>query len=581
MKALCFDPEKRVWLDFGDPAKLYTATQPGDIPGMVDRALAEARAKGWYAAGYITYEGARGFDEKLSAHAPDPTLPVARLGLYPSVTPRARLAENDARLPAFSVGKFVPEIGFEEYATRFATVRERLRRGETYQINLTFRLDAPFSGGAYAWFASLAESGHGDYSCYFEDNRFAILSLSPELFFKKTGSLLTFMPMKGTAPYTEGREAACSEALRNCPKNRAENLMIVDMIRNDAGRVAEIGSVEVPVLFETRTYPTLIQMTSTVTARSRAGLPAILEALFPCASITGAPKRSSMAIIKEIESSPRGVYTGAMGFVTPDQDCLFNVAIRTAVVDKTGFTARYGTGSGVTWNSEAASEWEECLLKTAILRDEKPFEVFESLLLRDGVYWLEGRHIERLEASCRRFSLYRAAGELSTAMDAVRASLAETAESNRAGTFKVRVSIDGLGPPTLSCAPVEPLPEPYTITVSAARVSARDPFVAHKTNRRRHIDEALATAHGAADVMLVNDEGELTETSRANLILEIDGKLFTPPLSAGLLPGVYRAELIARGTVVEKALRPADLERATAVYAANSVRGLIRCRPVR
>lgn len=582
MRALFFDSDSGVWLGFTNPVADYSALAANEIPSVLERVCLESAREGLFAAGYISYEGASAFDGRLVAHPGDADLPPARFALFSSMSRHddpAEFAKGEAG--SWSVGPFVPELDESRYAEKIAVIRERLFAGDTYQVNFTFRLEAPFSGDPFGWFLALASAKPGEYLSYWEDDGFAVCSTSPELFFRKEGTHLTFKPMKGTAPYGPecGQDAASAAGtLRNCPKNRAENLMIVDMIRNDAGRVALPGTVKVPALYETETHPTLIQMTSTVTAETDADIPRIFASVFPCASITGAPKVRTMEIIRELEESNRGVYTGTLGFITPQQDCLFAVAIRTAVVDTRKKTARYGTGSGITWLSDDREEWNECLLKTRALQCGEPFHVFESLLLENGEYWLLEKHLARMERSCARFALVRDVPEL---MGRVESCLEKTAERNPVGRFKVRIHCDGIHEPVLACAPALSLPDPYTVALSSTSIDSGDPFIGHKTNRRQHIEKALsATAGQTSDVILVNDRGELTESSRANLIVNVDEGLFTPPVSSGLLPGVYRERLLEEGKIAERVLYREDFFRADGIFLCNSVRGLIECVPV-
>ncbi len=350
--------------------------------------------------------------------------------------------------------------------------------------------------------------------------------------------------------------------------------MIVDMIRNDIGRVAETGTVEVPSLFETEVYKTVIQMTSTVRARVTKDIPGILCALFPCASITGAPKKRSMEIIADLEAEGRGLYTGAIGRLTPDLDCSCSVAIRTAVLDKRDRTMRYGCGSGIVWESECGAEWDECLAKAAVLESGEPFHLFESFLVEDGKAFLADRHFERLVRSCLFFGITVDIGALK---DFWYRTIADLEASYPRGSYKAKITFDGAHAALTDSTPALTLPSPYRVTLASSRVDSDDPFIAHKTNRRRHVDTALNGIEGFADVILVNERGELTETTRGNLALLLDGRLFTPIVSSGLLPGVWREELLARGELEERTLYPEDLYRADKAYMLNSVRRSVEC----
>ncbi len=575
MRAVIYNSQSGKWLEFSTQTDLLRAETPSEVPLVLEKTAQKTASEKLYAAGFIAYEASPGFDSHLKTFRTQSGLPVALFALFADCREYTNLSDippsPDSNAFGYSIGPFIPETADTMYFEKIAVIKEYLKNGDTYQVNYTWRLEASFSGKPFAWFCAIAESKPGEYLAYIESDDFAVCSFSPELFFRKNGRELVLKPMKGTVKRIMGKERESAAFLKRSEKNRAENLMIVDMIRSDAGRIAETGSVTVPSLFDIEVYPTVIQMTSTVTARTDEGIPEIFSALFPCASITGAPKVRSMEIIHELEASPRGLYTGAIGFITPEQNCLFNVAIRTAVIDKKRHTARYGTGGGIIWESEAHNEWEECMMKTALLGGDTGFYVFESMLLEDGEYFLPERHLARFEKSCIFFGI-------DPAIPASKRSLLETAALHPAGAYKVRMAADGKTQCLLDCAPLAPLPVPYTVTLARTRVDPGDPFLAHKTSRRRHIEEALAGLAGEADVILVNTREELTETSRANLVVQLDGTLYTPPLEAGLLPGVYREELLEKGMLKERVLHSADLRKAEKIFIINSVRKMIECR---
>ncbi len=394
--------------------------------------------------------------------------------------------------------------------------------------------------------------------------------------------------MKGTAPRgrTPEEDLAAARALRASAKDRAENVMIVDMTRNDLGRVARPGSVEVRRLFEVERYPTLFQLTSEVAAETAAPLDELFAALFPCASITGAPKVRTMEILNGLESTPRGVYTGAVGLVAPGGRARFSVAIRTAHVAPAagagpGLCFEYGTGGGVVWDSSPAGELAESRTKALVLtRGEAPFELLETLLWepRRG-YRLLDRHLARLAASAEYFGF-----PLDVA--AARRRLGELAAGLPARRHKVRLRCAPDGGLSLGAAPLDHRRHPWRVALARRPVDARDRFLFHKTTRRRIYEEALdqaraeAGAQGVDDVLLWNRAGELTESTVANLVLSLEGELLTPPVAAGLLAGTLRAELLARRRIRERRLVPADLARSDAIFLVNSLRGWIPARRV-
>jgi para-aminobenzoate synthetase/4-amino-4-deoxychorismate lyase len=397
-----------------------------------------------------------------------------------------------------------------------------------------------------------------------------VVSASPELFFRAAGRELELKPMKRTRP--RGRWAAEDRALAaelaESPKDRAENLMIVDLLRNDAGRVAEFGSVRVERLYETERYETVHQMTSTIRARLRpdAGLADVFRALFPCGSVTGAPKVRTMEIIRDLEPSPRGVYCGAIGFASPGE-AVFSVGIRTLLLDAAAGTAELGVGGRITWDSDAAAEYRESWSKAAFVRrTQLGFRLLETMLWEpDGGWFLLDGHLERLAASAEYF------GYAFDADDAVR-RLLDAARAFADGPMRVRLRLDRDGSMEIEATPHAPSAEPVRVAIAAEPVDSHDPLLYHKTTARAEYERRAASWPDADDVLLVNERGELTESTIANLVVRLDGALWTPPLESGLLPGVLRAHLLAAGEIRERILHPADLVRAEEVWLINSVR---------
>ncbi|MEO1369752.1 MAG: bifunctional anthranilate synthase component I family protein/class IV aminotransferase, partial [Acidobacteriota bacterium] len=402
----------------------------------------------------------------------------------------------------------------------------------------------------------------------------ALCSVSPELFFRQDGDRLLARPMKGTS--RRGRFPAEDHARRSelhSEKNRAENLMITDMTRNDLGRVAEPGSVVVEKLFAEETFATVHQLISEVSARTEASPLDVLRALFPCASITGAPKKRTTEIIRELEAEPRGVYTGAVGWMAPDRRAEFSVAIRTAVVDRVEKRARYGVGGGIVWDSEPALEYDECRAKALVLAaTPRRFELLETLQWRPRRGFVRlGAHLDRLGDSAEYF-------EYPFDRPATVASLDVRAATWARERHRVRLRLDDAGDLHIDAAP---WPcggrEAWRLAVDDRPVDERQPLLFHKTTDRRLYENARARHPDADEVVLWNRHGRLTEGTRSNLVLRLDGEWLTPPLGDGVLPGVYRRVLLERGRIREQPLEVGALERADAIFAINSLRGWIRC----
>lgn len=567
--ALLHDARNRRWLAFDAPVEVLVARSPGEVAAHLRRVESAVGREELYAAGFLSYEAAPAFDDKLPVLAARP-LPLSWFALYrePRVLDSLPLPEADAYdLEGMA---FTPE--HEAYIGAIAAIKSAIREGETYQVNFTGRLRGRLRGDPWDAFLGLAAAQQADYCAFISTRDFALVSASPELFFDLEGPRIACRPMKGTRP--RGRwpeeDAALRERLLASAKDRAENVMIVDMVRNDLGRIARNGTVRVERLFEVERYPTVWQMTSTVTARTDASLAAIMEALFPCASITGAPKRRTMEIIARLEGEPRGVYTGAIGFVAPGRRAQFNVAIRTLLVERADGSAEYGTGSGIVWDSSAEEEYRECLVKAEVLaRRPQGFRLLETLLWEPGSgYFLLEEHLERLRRSADYFGF-----RVDPA--AVREALEAFAVRFAGGTRRVRLTVDREGDPRMEAEALAEAPQralPLRLGIAATPVDSRSVFLYHKTTRRQVYEQAREACPGCDDVLLWNERGEVTESTIANLVVRLDGELVTPPLGSGLLPGVMRGWLLARGVIRERPLRLADLTRCRRIYLVSSVR---------
>jgi para-aminobenzoate synthetase / 4-amino-4-deoxychorismate lyase len=551
------------WLRLAHPASVLVARRPDEVVAVWQAVETAVYNQAHYAAGYISYEASAALD--LATHSPQPDdPPLAWFGLYDQIT------EIEPPRPGgqtYRLGDWQPGLSLAAYEQAIGRIKEYIAQGATYQVNYTFPLRTSFQGEPLALFADLIASQRGDYMAYLDIGRYAICSASPELFFSRRGSQLLARPMKGTASrgLTLAEDQAQIEWLRQSEKNRAENVMIVDMLRNDMGRVARTGSVAVPDLFAVERYPTLLQMTSTVTAVSDATLPQLLAAMFPCASITGAPKVRTMQLIRELECGPRGVYTGAIGLVGPEQT-QFNVAIRTVVVDREKETAVYGVGSGIVWDSDPVAEYEECRLKTEVLTKRQPdFDILEALLWTpDEGYFLWERHLGRLAETAVYFQYPLDLTQVDEQLTALAATLTRP--------MKVRLQLNSRGQINVEAVELGQPPSPLRVGLAPQPVASSNRWLYHKTSRREVYDAARAARPDCDEVLLWNERGELTEATTANIVLELNGEMVTPALSAGLLAGTFRAELLAQGQIVERVVPVEALGESTAVYLVNSVR---------
>ena len=450
------------------------------------------------------------------------------------------------------------------------SIKQAIEVGNTYQTNYTIRLNSQFQGDDIALFQKLKKAQASNYCAYIDTGEHSILSASPELFFHLDGDQVTTRPMKGTIE--RGKSFAEDEAnaswLYQSEKNRAENVMIVDLLRNDLGILAEPGTVHVPKLFEIEQYPTVHQMTSTITAKisENTQIVDIFKALFPCGSITGAPKISTMEIISNLENSPREVYCGAIGYITPNHEAIFNVPIRTVVIDQKTGNATYGVGGGITWDSTTEGEYHEVLAKASLLEEDRPeFQLLESLLLKDGEYFLLEEHLTRLKNSAKYFGI-------SLDVENAQKTLHDFARKNSLGDLKIRLLFDKNGELTIESQPITQLKAPLMVTLADKPLDKNNPFLYHKTTNRAVYSHFQKKYSHVFDVLLWNEDEELTEFTNGNVVLEIDGILWTPPINSGLLGGTYRERLLQEGKIHEKVLTMADLRKSKKIWFINSVR---------
>jgi para-aminobenzoate synthetase/4-amino-4-deoxychorismate lyase len=555
------------WLRFDAPFRTIAATTVGEVLPALRTVESLIRKHGWYAAGFISYEASSAFDPALRTQ-PGQGIPLLWFGLY------GNPEETLLPLPdysAYTLGEPEASISRSNYSHAIDRVKRYIEAGDTYQVNYTLRLQSDFQGDPYHLFLAMVRAQSPGYAAWVDAGPYAICSASPELFFRIERELLICKPMKGTVHRgrTLAEDSALAEWLHNSEKNRAENLMIVDMIRNDLGRVAETGSVRVPRMFEVEKHPTLWQMTSTVSAVCRKSFVEIMSALFPCASITGAPKIRTTEIIAELEPAPRGIYTGCIGFVAPDGNAQFNVAIRTAFVDRIKGRAEYGSGGGIVWDSASMDEYTEALLKARVLTEQRPeFSLLETILwTSEESYFLLKRHLRRLADSAEYFGV-------PLDVDYVRQRLERHAEGFGRRSQRVRLLVASDGGVEIQAEAMMPTPPGQILRVALAAepVDSADVFLYHKTTNRSVYEKAKASRPGFDDVLLWNENSELTEFTIANVVTEIDGDLWTPPVSCGLLEGTYRAQLLQEGKIRERTIKTSDLKRGSRVYLINSVR---------
>ena len=557
------------WMEFTSLCRIVTTNQIDEVLPLIRQIEQSVNEDGLYAAGFISYEAAPACDSSLPAKA-DGKFPLLWFGLFQRA---GEISLPDTTEKQCDSLQWQPAVTREEYDRCIHAIHDFIQSGDTYQVNFTCRFQSQAEMDAWSLFVRMAGDSEAPFAGFVDTGEWAICSLSPELFFLLDGSHIESRPMKGTA--ARGLWFEDDQIQKNsliCSgKERAENLMIVDMVRNDLGRIAIPGSIHVPFLLEAEKYPTLWQLTSTVVAQTQETLDRIFQATFPPASITGAPKRRTMEIIASLESTPRRIYTGTIGFIAPGRRAQFNVAIRTILLHKPTARAEYGAGGGIVWDSTPEKEYQEIQTKTKVLNSyPRDFDLLESMLWSAPVgYWLLDHHLKRLARSADYFGFQ-------VDIHTIRQEVLRVAANLSSGSYKVRLLVSRFGGVRCEAGLLE-----STVLVGFGRVrlaknpiTTNDIFLYHKTTRRTAYVEAHKICPGYDDVLLYNDSGQITESTRANIAVEIEGRLYTPPLHCGLLAGTQRAWLLESGQLQEKILTVQTILASQNVYLLNSVRGM-------
>ena len=577
------------------PLAIVRADTPAQVQDAV-LALQDWQSKGFWAAGYLAYEAASGLSAELAqlCKTPDPAWPLLYFWIFDAA--QMTHENSDAAHADFDLSSWQPSLSPTVYAEGIARIKNAIAAGESYQVNYTLPFESQLRGSPYALYQAMRRAQQAPFAAYFEVDAHCLLSASPELFFhwngrgKDSDRKIVTKPMKGTRArgLWPAQDEALAAQLQASSKDRAENVMIVDLLRNDLGRIATTGSVQVDELFALERYPSVWQMTSTISAQTRpdVDLLQVLQALFPCGSITGAPKLATMQLLTQLEPQARGPYCGSIGLFRPDGSATLSVAIRSLMLapELNGERhARYHAGAGITWSSDADSEWAETVQKTRVVQaaflqqSEQHFDLIETLLWDGSEFVLLARHIERMSASATYFGrAFDPAAMLRT--------LAATVATSESPCQRVRLLLHADGsfsasssPLTASAAPLHYLPlatvAAQNFCLAPAPIAAGNVWLHHKTTERSVYEAAKAACPAVFDVLLHNEEGQLCEFTIGNLVLQLGGQFYTPPLDAGLLPGTLRAELLARGVLLERSLYVADLNLATGIWLINSVRG--------
>ena len=563
---------RKTVIDFRALGERYTFTRP--IKELKTRDLSEVadllaqvesyQEQGYYVVGYVSYEAAPAFEEKLAVHK-SPLL--GEYLLYFTVHDRVEtspipLTYEEVDLPS----KWREGTSAEDYEKAISQIHHHLRQGDTYQVNYTVQLKQDLSVNPFAAYNRMGVEQEAGYNAYVEHDDMAVISMSPELFFEQNDRELTTRPMKGTTQrgVTDQEDLAQASWLEQDPKNRSENMMIVDLLRNDMNCISEVGSEHVERLCQVEQYSTVWQMTSTIKSQLRpdVDLVAIFRSLFPCGSITGAPKIATMEIIKNLEPQPRGVYCGTIGLLLPNGRRIFNVAIRTIQLHQE--KAIYGVGGGITWDSTWESEYREVHQKAAVLyRKQARFQLITTGKISQKQLIFEDQHLERLTKASRYFAFPFDPEDLRQKIE----EECQVCDSHQ--DYRLRISLSKSGEIELSRQILTFLsPDFCQAKLCLQEADLNQSFSYFKTTHRPHL------SLGEQEIIYHNVAGELLETSIGNLVLKINGKLYTPPIRLGILPGIYRQHLLETGQVEEKVLTVPDLDQAETIYGCNAVRGL-------
>lgn len=559
-------------IQFTRPNKIFTTNSIDEVKPLL-QAFETELDQGRYLAGYLSYEAAQAFepdyrtDKRL-------TMPLMWFASFDQPIEKKELSRGRV----YSLSSWQETCTYQAYQKGIQLIKDAIDMGDTNQINYTTRLTSQFTGDGFGFYQQLLQNQQASYSAYLEIDRFQILSASPELFFKVNQNQITTRPMKGTIKRgrTLAEDLKYKQYLTQSEKERAENLMIVDLLKYDLEKIAVPGTIKTPELLTVETYPTVHQMTSTVTASLSNSTQVIdwFEALFPCGSITGAPKLKTMKYIDQLEDRPREVYCGAIGYITPERKAIFNVPIRTVVIDREQSIATYGVGGGITRASEAENEYAEIQAKAAILTKEKrEFSLLESLLLTDGSYPYLTYHLERLAQSAQYFGYpYQ--------VQVIRQRLEQYAIDYGKGNYKVRLLLHQDGTVDLQSEKRTEITDRVTTYLAKKPVDVDDPFLYHKTTIRDQYQKLTINRPDQFACLLWNDKNQLTEFTIGNLVLKIDGQYLTPPVTSGLLAGTFRQYLLNKNQIKEQVLMKSDLDRASEVWLINAVRGWVRVKEV-
>jgi len=556
------------WSIFSSPLQVLFTHDLNQVKDVLNEVQNKVEKKNLIAAGYLSYEAAPAFDNAYCVNEKG-NLPLICFGLFKNYKIEKTLESHS--LESAEAIEWAITTDRTLYENHLQYIKDQIKLGNTYQVNYTLRKFTECISNPYSFFLEKAQDA--PYAAYIESNEHTIISASPELFFKLNGESLMCKPMKGTSKRgkTLHDDIALMEELKNSEKDKAENIMITDMLRNDMGKISDTGSVKVLSEFDIEKYPTVWQMTSSIKSQTSTNITGIFEALFPCASVTGAPKVSSMKIISEIEDQPREIYTGAIGYIAPNNEAQFSVPIRTILSDKKACRSVYGTGSGIVWDSESHKEWDECQNKSAILSaNSQNFELFETMRWESSKrIFLEKLHLDRLKDSAEFYNFKFHHEKINDKLQDYLKNL----ESESERIIRLFLAKDGDIRLTTSAYKKQNKDKPQFISFAMRPINSEDRSLYHKTTNRSVYENAIGENPVCDDILLWNEDGNITESTISNVIFKKDSKYYTPPISCGLLGGTYRTHLINQGHLEERIIPKTEINLYSEIYLINSVRG--------
>jgi len=577
-----FDKDNHRSFLFSNPARIISCYNSREIKQSFSE-LKDFISKGYYAAGFISYEAGFSFEENLNEIKKDFGFPLLWFGVYKKpiiFTHREKIDLLRHKKSRYIIKNLHPNISRRRYLNNIKRIKAFIRQGETYQVNYTFKYKFDFLGCLFSLYEDLKARQSVSYSAFLKTDRFSILSLSPELFFRKDNDRIKVRPMKGTIDRGKDPEDdRCNEEiLKNSIKDRSENIMIVDLLRNDLGRISRSGTVKTKKLFEVERYETLLQMISIVRSvlKKDVTLYDLFKAIFPSGSVTGAPKISTMKIIDSLEDEPRHVYTGAIGFFAPDGEAVFNVAIRTVLIDSKTKRGEIGVGGGIVYDSDPHKEFDECKLKASFITQKRTaFKLIETILWQPKKgYFLLRYHLDRLLLSTEYFDFRFDRALVVKELRGLKRLFKDDSD------YKIRVLLNRDSSVESSFSRVDKITKIMKVRFSDKKTLSGDIFLYHKTTNRDLYSEEHKRwkDKGYLDVIFTNEKNQVTEGAVSNIIIKKGRFYYTPPLECGILNGVFRRYLLKnkKFPLREKILYKKDLKNAQEIYMINSVRGMVK-----